>query len=315
MGQALLRQFNRRSAHFVLLLMIGNLIIEQASAEDFYVEKTSSRSAIIRLSDLSQIEFTEVGDKVRVENENGSACTLVVTQVGKSKIKVNSTACRKAARLRKGQTLKDLGTTSSISQAESDSGFDEEVTEAAPVRKQRSMQRPVKFGIGLSLILPSTIEYPSIPNSSGAKAKVRFDSSFAIALEARNSKPNAWGFNGGISYELSRKFSEGVIETPSGNLGITQSGTTSGLQIISLFFNPIYRWGSTYLFFGLNFSSANKVGDYPATRGDLGFQVGSGYQISDRFSIELASGSTALNSEVFGRGNLVGLTAGLKALF
>lgn len=306
---------------FTLALSIANSLwcfahFQFAYAEDFFVERTSKGQAIIRVNDVSTIEFLEIGDQVKIETESGGKCNIVVSQISKSRLKVNTQKCRRNAQINMGESLKDLGTDQSpITEA----SFDEE--DHAPTKPSRRDQptkriipesNPIRFSIGLTYATPSTIDYNSIPNLAGAKATARFESTFGLAVGLQKIRKNSWGFLAGLNYEFNRKFQTGAISTSTGTVAFNDGGVSSGLQITTIHIGPLYRWDSYYIPLGVSLSSINKFGEYFKTSGQMGFQIGYGLMFGEAFALEFMGWSHGLNSEVLGSGNLVGLTAMAK---
>lgn len=151
-------------------------------------------------------------------------------------------------------------------------------------------ERQWRFGLGLSYGAGSRLSFNDIKSAtSTGTADLDYENKLAIDLETRWMMSNAWGFQGGLTYDLEREFTGGKVT--SNGITTTLSGSDSKIQMTVIYGNAVYSWEQFYLPFGLNISipkvtpTSGFTGNFSSS-GGLGVQFGAGYNINDNFSVE-----------------------------
>lgn len=161
-----------------------------------------------------------------------------------------------------------------------------------------------RFGLGLGYSMPSKQNFDKVKVSDNTGFDTgtytyEWDSAPQLSLGFVRSSRNNWGQSINLTYVTQHKI-KGASYTIDGGTGGTLVITDPAKsESYILDGNLFYRWNSFYLPFGLNYSMhkytmpASAVGYSVDVKGGLGAQLGIGFFLSNKFSIEV--NSRALN--------------------
>ena len=159
------------------------------------------------------------------------------------------------------------------------------------------------FGLGYSTNTKQTFDSVKLTDNSGTSTgtiNYEWENSPELTLSLIKSEPHGWGRAINLTYVTQQKLkgASGTINGVSLTAVITDPAKNESYILDGTFF---YRWDSFYLPFGLNYSShkytlpSSAIGYSLDVRGGLGAQVGIGFFIDNKFSMEVKSRSLNYN--------------------
>lgn len=244
-------------------LLLAAALPAVARAQNYTIDRVTAKNALITPDEAGILETLAVGDSIIATFDDGSHCDFAIQKIGKTKVIIDITNCDKLYDLSPGQRFGDIPIPLTKSQQNADSRY-------------RTKKWRLGLGIGHSLYT-SKSEYSV--EALNYKSSLEWAEAMSFTLEGRQLPSDAWGFMGGMNYELTRN--------------LKKSGEEFA-QIISFYGSAVYRWTDFYLPFGLNFALIDLKstdGDSKA-QGSIGLQVGAGWQFKNGFATELHSWTT-----------------------
>lgn len=150
-----------------------------------------------------------------------------------------------------------------------------------------------------------TFSEATVTPQSGAQVGTNFKGSVAYELEplapalgltVQLTRRHSWGARATADFQFQRQIksvdASFAASTPSTSAFLPSSGT-AGLLSGGLSLDGLYRWNQQSLFFGLDYRQLSLSNPPAALAGQtlatFGFEVGSGFQFSERFGVELAA--------------------------
>jgi hypothetical protein len=134
---------------------------------------------------------------------------------------------------------------------------------------------------------------------------IEYESGVGFSLETRSIENHSWGTIIGLEYNPSRKLEQQKYNSVPANP--TLNGTTDKcnsdcpeIQTTNLILNTFYQWEQFYIPFGVFYSINNakpESGFSTKMSNSLGFNLGFGFKIEDRYLLEINSRAFAFKVE------------------
>jgi hypothetical protein len=157
-----------------------------------------------------------------------------------------------------------------------------------------------------------------------------YENAAAFSIETRSIENNSWGTVFGLEYLPKRDLNEIKInsfppDTSENDTSEKCKSNCPSIQTTNLYLNTFYQWESFYIPFGILYGlhSYKSNGISPKIKNSVGFNLGFGFKIEDRYLIEINSRSQIFNlsyddddnskTEIKGLNSIVSL--GIKVLF
>jgi hypothetical protein len=246
-------------------------------------QSASTATAVIKQvlpqRNQAMVEYTgdlSVGTDLIATFEDGKQCSLKISKVVGALATVDTSMCKTASDLVVGQKL------------------DQSLFENTPQDLQAA---PVRdgwhFGVGGAYALPENFVSTNgtVSGYSGTfSVSGQYYGTVAVELDARILRKESWGFIGALTYDGQHYFLSGTATV--GGQTTSLSGNPSSIQTTVLSGSAAYRWGYFYLPFGLNFNTLTYTppsgfAGSASSGGGLGAQLGVGFYITDKVTLEL----------------------------